>query len=379
MSSHRSLLHRCLFCLPLMGVLCLPGTAAFAQNDPPSLPGFISDPEAEAPSQDLLSPDTPQQVAPSPQARQPQQGQARIDSLPVPPAGQGNQDPRMDLGGMEEFQFEKSEEQIQREVRDQAFNAALQGLLPLRPEEIRKLLEYYDRTQESVEVPVYPTPEPEIAVQHLSLDPGTPPATVKLAFGHVTTLNTLDITGAPWPIDDVSWAGNFDVMDAGPGENGNIIRITPQSEFAQGNMSMRLAGLKTPVIISLRTSRDKVHYRFDAVVPENGPFAESPIIEAGLQTTAGSVDLTRFLQGVPPERATRLDVSGVDGRTSAYHYNGMTYLRTPLKLLSPGWMQSVASADGMRVYEIPETPVVLVSDKGVMQRVRLTEREGLIE
>ncbi len=53
-----------------------------------------------------------------------------------------------------------SKNDARENVRSQAFDAALQGLLPLRPEEIRKLLERFDRTQESVELPVYPPPRP---------------------------------------------------------------------------------------------------------------------------------------------------------------------------------------------------------------------------
>ena len=59
-------------------------------------------------------------------------------------------------------------------------------------------------------------------------------------------------------------------------------------------------------------------------------------------------------------------------------YNGQTYLRTPLTLLSPGWSNSMTSADGMKVYEIRNTPVVLLSDKGKMVRAHLSDREELL-
>ena len=159
--------------------------------------------------------------------------------------------------------------------------------MPLRPEEIRRLLEHFDRTQESVELPVYPAPKPEVTVETLSLDPGTAPKVIKVAYGYVTTLNMVDSTGAPWPIRNITWAGNFDVIQisdstegGGGGDNDegaseiisyeNVLRITPQSEFAYGNMSISMVGLKTPVIISLETNRDIVHYRFDAILPERG-------------------------------------------------------------------------------------------------------------
>lgn len=273
----------------------------------------------------------------------------------------------------------KTAEQMEEQKREEAFKAALQGLLPLRPEEIRELLEHFDRTQESVELPVYPSPKPEIAVETVSLDPGVKPVTVKVAYGNVTTLNFLDISGSPWPIEDISWAGNFEVIDSSSQNGAHTLRITPQSEFATGNMSIRMLGLKTPVIVSLETSREIVHYRFDAIIPEYGPLAETPLIDKGLTIEAGDDSIASVLQGVVPPSATKLSVSGVDGRTSAYRISGLTYVRTPLTLLSPSWSSSVASADGMRVYAIKSAPVLLLSDKGKMVRARLSDRENLLE
>ena len=283
--------------------------------------------------------------------------------------------------GDETLDFEENVEEQRELARKEAFDAALQGLLPLRPEEIRSVLERFDRTQESVETPVYPNPKPEVVVQNISLDPGAKPAVIKLAYGHVTTVAFLDSSGAPWPIQDVSWAGNFEVMETeqDPERFSHVFRISPQSEFAYGNMSISLLSLMTPVIITLETNRDVVHYRFDALLPEYGPLAEAPLIEAGITTSAGDRELSAILEGVVPEGAERLDVEGVDGRTSAYRHNELVYLRTPLTLLSPGWNSSTASADGTRVYELENAPVVLLSDRGRMVRARLTNRENVIE
>ncbi len=275
-------------------------------------------------------------------------------------------------------QLQNAQTQLESETRNAAFQAALEGLLPLRPVEIRQLLEKFDRTQESVELPVYPNPKPEVAVETVSLDPGAAPVAVKLGYGHVTTINILDISGSPWPIEDISWAGNFEVVESA-GEGAHILRVSPGTEFAYGNMSIRLLELQTPVIITLETNRDLVHYRFDAIIPEYGPFAEIPLIEPGVTIQAGGSDITSALKGVLPADAEWLNVSGVDGRTSAYKANGNTYIRTPLTLLSPGWSSSASSADGMRVYVIKDVPVLVLSDKGRMVRARLSEREDVFD
>ena len=299
----------------------------------------------------------------------------------LPPVLPDGPEGSLELGEGDDFNFEKSAESLEEEARQEAFDAALQGLLPLRPEEIRKLLEHFDRTQESVELPVYPAPKPEVVVETIPLDPGTKPAVVKTAYGYVTTVSMLDSTGAPWPIQNITWAGNFDVVEVESSETAatTTLRITPQSDFAYGNMSIQMIGLPTPIIISLETSRDVVHYRFDGVIPLAGPHASAPIIQAGVGLAAGDADMSSVLEGAPPPRAVKMSVEGVDTRTSAYRFNGLTYLRTPLTLLSPAWITSASSSDGMRVYAMSHAPVILLSEKGKLVRARLSDREEVSE
>jgi len=202
--------------------------------------------------------------------------------------------------------------------------------------------------------------------------------TLKTATGHITTLSLLDATGAPWPIQDIGWAGDFEVIE--PEEGGHILRITPMSIAAYGNMSIRLVKLKTPVTIMLTTSKDAVQYRVDARIGEFGPQSTPQIIEGGTERVAGNDSIMAVLDGTPPSGATRLNVGGVDSRTTAYKLNNMTYVRTPLTLLSPGWQQSVSSADGMNVYALNDTPVLLLSDRGKFTRASLnTEKDPFDE
>lgn len=271
----------------------------------------------------------------------------------------------------------KTQAQLQEEIRTEAFDAAITGMFPLSPEQVKNLLKRYDTTQKAVKTPVYDEPKPEISVQNISLDPGVAPPTIKTAVGNVTTLNILDATGAPWPVQDVTWAGDFEIVE--PEEGGHIIRITPMGQFARGNIVIRMLTLKTPLTMTLETSRDTVQYRVDARIPEYGPFASAPIMQGGKSLVAGSPDLTSLLDGVMPGGFTKLKVSGVDGRTTAYENGGNTYVRTPLTLLSPAWHDSVSSADGMNVYALNSSPVLLLSDGGEFVRATLSEKEDLLD
>jgi intracellular multiplication protein IcmK len=265
---------------------------------------------------------------------------------------------------------DKTAEEIEAEIRAEAFDAALTGLLPMQPDEIRKLLEYYDKTRQAIETPIYPYPKPELKIETVALDPGSTPPEIHLAVNHVSTISFYDVTGAPWPIGDIAFAGEFEIAE--PEELGHTMAIIPLAEFAHGNLAITLLTLPTPVVFTLKTQRDVVQYRYDARIPEFGPFAESPIIEGGIDLVAGSPLLNSILDGVPPEGAVKLEIAGVDGRTTAYSYNFNTYVRTPYTLLSPGWTNSLSSADGMNVYAVKNAPVLLLSDNGRMVRAHVS-------
>ena len=265
------------------------------------------------------------------------------------------------------------EQQARQEAaaREAAYEAALNGSLPLRPDEIRRFIELYGDVREARQTRIGGTPEPEIAFETVSLDPSSTPPVLKLSAGHVTTLNIVDISGKPWPIKDISWGGNFEVIQPEAGEH--VVRISPMQAHEVGNLSIQLLELDTPVTFALHTQLDEVQFRFDAQIPEYGPNAEMPLVDGGLNITtkAGSNDIVKILDGTPPSSATKLNISGVDGRTTAYDLGGQIYVRTPLTLLSPGWSNSITSADGTKVYVIGQSPVLLLSDKGKMARAMI--------
>jgi intracellular multiplication protein IcmK len=267
-------------------------------------------------------------------------------------------------GGMT---LEERQAEAEAQARESAFEAMMNGAFPLKPEEIREVLEVFREVREASESRIGGAPNPEITLESVPLDPGSTPPIIQLSPNYVTTLNVLDITGQPWPIQDISWGGNFEILQ--PEDGANIVRISPLRAHEVGNLSVRLVDLNTPVIFSLQSDLGDVDVRFDAQIPEYGPNAEMPLIDnGGIQTTAGDNEIIRILDGVPPSQAEKLDVDGVDGRTSVYEVDGRIYVRTPHTLLSPGWSGTIKSADGTSVYAINQSPVLLLSDRGKMVR-----------
>ncbi len=273
------------------------------------------------------------------------------------------------------FGQESTPEDLEAEIREEAFNAAVNGFLPIRPDEIRRFLEIYDEVKQASNTPVYPYPRPENKVQEISLDPADPPEVIKLATGHVTHLAFYDITGERWPINAYTFAGDFELNP--PDEGGSSIRIIPMSDFAYGNIVVQLSKFKTPIIFTLQAQREIAHARYEAIIPELGPFAKPGLIAGnGPKTTAGSYQVVSVLDGTPPESAKLMDVTGADSRTKAYDLEGSVYLRTPHTLISPAWSQSATSGDGMNVYVLKKTPVVLLSEKGKIIRTFINDKEN---
>ncbi len=358
---------------------------AYAQNEFSFDDMRVSMPD----EQDLNTPQmaAPQQSLPQPQVQP--QAQQNVVVLENSQSTPNMDDIRLDINTLDdaidpiEMQLEPvdiapSPQELEEQIRREAYDAAITGLFPLRPDQIRDVLRQYNETEEAVKTPITGMPTPINSVKTVSLDPGVEPLVINTSYGFVTTLNSLDVTGAPWPIGWISWAGNFEVSQ--PEEGGYSIRIMPLDKFAYGNLVVRFLTLKTPVTFTLRASQSEVDYRVDLRIPEQGPFAQASIIQGGgSDFSAGDTTITSILDGTAPNGSEKLAVSGVDGRTSAYKLSGMTYVRTPLTLLSPGWRSSASSADGMNVYVLNDASVLLLSDKGNFFRAHLKEAEDLFD
>ncbi len=279
----------------------------------------------------------------------------------------------------EEVQAQMDAEMEEQKVlmRQEAFKNALEILMPLTPEEVRTMLGKFRESREAAETPIT-VPEPKIRVETVSLDPSAAPLLIKLSPGYVSTISILDSTGMPWAIQDVSWAGRADVDS--PESGGHVLRITPNAAHGSGNISIRLVDLITPVTFRFEIGLEEVDYRFDARLPKQGPLAKTPLIEyGGIKSVAGdNKNITSVLDGTVTggEDAKKLLLEGVDGRTSAWNIDGTVYLRTPLTLLSPAWNESAASGDGMNVYTLEDTPVILLSDGGRMVKARVIPDES---
>ncbi len=304
---------------------------------------------------------------------------ARNDVIPPPPAPVSL---TLDAGQLAtqaeqaalQAQAEAEAEQTRRDTEHnrKSFDRASAGLLPLSPDQIHSFMRRLEQTQGAAEAPSSGPPKGQVRIATLSLDPGADPPRVNLAAGYVTTINMLDATGEPWPILDVGVGGSFEVSATPAGSH--VVRVMPLTRVGDGNLSVLLKDMPTPVVFRLTSGGPSVDMRFDARVPKFGPNAKAPLVDRP-RLQAGNETIMLLLENAPPRDAKRVKVAGLDARTMAWKMGDYVYVRTPLTLLSPAWNASVSSADGMTVYEIGDAPVLLMSDNGAIVRARLTRDE----
>lgn len=265
----------------------------------------------------------------------------------------------------------QTQTEIENELIDiKAFEGVTRQLFPLSPEQIIRLKQLYQANEYAQATTAGTPPKPTATSQLVNLSPGSTPPVIRLSQGFVTSLVFLDSTGAPWPISayDLGDPAAFNIQWD---KTSNTLMIQATKLYTYGNLAVRLRDLNTPVMLTLIPGQKAVDYRVDLRIQGIGPQAKSLPLEEGLPPSANDV-LLHVLDGVPPAGSQRLVVSGGDAR--AWLVNDKMYVRTNLTILSPGWIGSMTSADGMHAYEMQKSPVLLVSWHGKVMQLKV---EGL--
>lgn len=250
-------------------------------------------------------------------------------------------------------------------MSQQAFSNTVKNIMPLSPQQVRVLRQLFNRTQQAAsEYPGTP-PRPTSSSVMVNLSPGATPPIVRLRKGFVSSLVFIDSTGQPWPIQAYD-IGDNKAFNVQWNKKGNTLLVQALDTYKNGNLAVILKGQNTPVMVTLMPGQAAVDYRVDLRVPGLGPNAKATA--NGLPST-GSPQLLTFLNGIPPNGAKAMTVTG--GECEVWLYQSHLYIRTRLTVLSPGWTSSMSSPDGTHVYELMKTPIVLASDHGKITQLQI--------
>ncbi|EFC4513141.1 conjugal transfer protein TraN, partial [Escherichia coli] len=239
---------------------------------------------------------------------------------------------------------------------------------PLNAGEIRELRGRMADNERAISAPVTSV-VPRISSLTVNLSPGDSLPLVRTALHNVSVVTFTDINGSPWPQSDPPYnaaPGHFDVQF-----NGNMVSVTPLRAWAAGNVTVYLKGLSVPVILNItsgetdtNTLSQEIDSRLDLRIPRQGP--ASPVVAVPSEKIAlHDATLQAFLDGVPPDDPTvrRLKFSGnVPGTTIWQH--GDDLLVRSRAMLRDEFEQTLASADGTRLWKLPVTPLLTFSVNG---------------
>jgi intracellular multiplication protein IcmK len=241
-----------------------------------------------------------------------------------------------------------------------AFNALLQSNMPLSPSQVVQLRQQVDLAQRAASIPATIPPKPVSSTLLVNLAPGTTPPAIRLAQGYVTSLVFVDSTGSPWPIAAFD-IGNPKAVNLQWDGKSNVLMLQAVSPYSDGDIVVRLAGLPTPITLELVAGQPVVDYRVDLHVSGIGPNTKELPVGTILPGSANQL-LLGVLDGIAPPGSRPLTVRGAD--CQAWLMGEKMYVRTRLTVLSPGWVGTMVSPDGMHAYELPKTSSILISRYG---------------
>lgn len=150
-----------------------------------------------------------------------------------------------------------------------------------------------------------------------------------------------------------------------PYKGSNVLEITPTSPYPHGGLLVNLKSASAPLTFLLIASRKTYDASIDARVDMPGPKARISISRRQNAPETGAPQLTAMLDGTPPASAVPLAViGGSPDAIRAWRYQRHIFLRTRDTVLSPEWMASEQGTGNVGIYELPDTPVVLMAHGG---------------
>ncbi|MEZ7137548.1 DotH/IcmK family type IV secretion protein [Komagataeibacter sp. SM21] len=255
------------------------------------------------------------------------------------------------------------------------------GTLPPPPDAVNKLYDRFDSGQRALDG----VDDPHRIVVPVSrsvtvaMAAGAQINIVRIAQDYPASITFLDETGQPWPIAwDIASNKNGGCDQDGAGHNtavrpvginacvpepgSNVLQLTPVTRYAHGGVLVSLKGAPKPISFMIVAGTGSYDADLTARIAARGPNARDRPSAGPEIPATGSSFFNAMLDGTPPAEAVPLLVSGGDpDRARAWQYDHHIYLRTNYDVLSPG-PTGHEEQYGYVVYEIPETPEVLVNN-----------------
>ena len=249
------------------------------------------------------------------------------------------------------------------------------GVLPFTREQIERLARLLEQTRQATARGAGRPVAGRLRRLHIDAD-AIPEIAIRRGF--TTVVGFTDLTGAPWPIEEVLLDARFlPGEDAAPA--GHLLYLAPREPFLAGNLTVKLAGLPDPVVAMLRGGAETADFRVDLRLAIAGPNVDPAALAKPEALRAGDAELAGILTGTPPEGVARMRVVGGTPGDRAWRDGDDILLITRAHVISPGPWAAERGAAGRWAYRLPATPLALVSEGGRERRLGFEEAgiEGL--
>lgn len=258
--------------------------------------------------------------------------------------------------------------------------ASLQGyassqVAPLSREQIEALGHSYDELKRGrAWQPVRAVPR--ISSLTVNLSPGASLPVLRTAPGQPGNITFTDSTGAPWKVAAPPFNANPKGFFVAWVPDSNLLTVQALRQYDTGGITVYLAGLSVPVVISMNSGEPDnpsatriVDSRLDLRIPRRGPSAHA--LPSG-ESKIGLYDddLQAFLDGTPPADARRLTLTGGVPDTDVWQRGDDLYIRTRSELRDE-FERTLSSGDGTTLYRLPVTPYLTFSVDGKTQSLTL--------
>ena len=251
----------------------------------------------------------------------------------------------------------------------ESFNDSIRQVFPMTPQMIARYRSIYEAQRRAMLE--RPEPKARVTAGMATLEPGEESPVVLVAPGVASVIGFYDATGAPWPVNQFVVGDSEGFQVERLGGSGNNLTVSPLRRIGHTNVVVLLSGEDRPAAIRLRISETEAVHRHDVLIGRMGPLAQpNNAARPDAVHEAGSATLLAALSGVDlPEGAVALPVEGVAVR--AWLIDGGLYLRSRHTLLAPGWTESLAGPDGMRVYRLEPVSIALFSENGEIRQASI--------
>ncbi len=250
---------------------------------------------------------------------------------------------------------------------------AVDQIAPLTADEVRALrAEIKKRELAGRETLNAPPPKPGSVLYTLDLSPSpsTAPPVVRVTPGQGSVISFTDVSGRPWRIAEAENFGKgVGIQVARFGDAQLSVAVSSTAQI--GSLAVLLEGLSKPVVVTVMPGQRDTDYFAQLVVPQYLP---GTALSAGdAEISLGTADLIDFALRTPPAGVRELTLTGLSGAQAWQTSPTKMVVRTQAVLTTPAFLRRRESGiDSNYVYEVPLSPILLVSVEGKFASVKVS-------